>query len=130
MNFDIIEINLVHILEPWAPRYYFSFRETIELLSVAQLSRACFFFVSAHIALINWQWIPRNVLMKKLTKWRGSKQRMFKCLLMKSISRKSRGHKWLPRDYALVNNFDVLQVLRIVSVFFLKKKPKKNWRQD
>ena len=48
MGFDIIEINLVHILETWTPRYYISFRETIELSSVAQLSRACFFFVSAH----------------------------------------------------------------------------------
>ena len=25
------------------------------------------------------------------------------------------GHKWLPRDYALVNKFEVLQVLRIVA---------------
>ena len=29
-----------------------------------------------------------------------------------------------------LNKFEVLQFLRIVSVFFLKKKPKKNWRQD
>ena len=60
MGFDIIEINLVHILETWAPRYYFSFRETIELSSVAQLSRACFFFVSAHykipaLWIVDWR---------------------------------------------------------------------------